>query len=234
MCNTWTDALNEFNWQADLTAFRDAHLYPNHFNDAIGPAQLHDFEDAFRLAVDNAMPFEIAGEVCFWKNYGSYLARNNITANLLQHLGNVGNWNTFVQAVQAVCNNPTLENFIALRQACSQPSGFVTPITFLGFYNPMQYPLVDKHIASWWRDHRICYGFRRELDFKQRADGLIQADNPQNTDLNWNAYLVWKRFCCSYAQQINVNCGWQWRARDVEMAVWMAARQNLILNLAPH
>ncbi len=191
------------------------------------------FENKFRAAIDGNGSFEIAGEVCFWKNYGNAQARNRVTQKLLTHLRDPVNWDRFVQAIKQVLSNLSYDNFVALRDACNQPRGFATPITFLAFYKPTEYPMVDKHIANWWAVNRAKYGYGDSPKFSQRNDGWIQTYTiPQNKQ-NWNAYIAWGKFCFDYATRIAKNCGWNWRARDVEMAVWEAYKNSISLEVLP-
>jgi hypothetical protein len=182
------------------------------------------FEDRFRATIYGNGSFVIAGEVCFWKNYGNVKSRDRTTKKLLNHLGNLVNWNKFVQAVKKVQGNPSYDNLIALQGACNQSNGFATPITFLAFYKPSEYPMVDKHIAIWRVINRANFGYVNSFDFSQRDDGWI----PPKLQ-NWNAYIDWKKFCNDYIGKIRRRCGWNWRARDVEIAVWEASKNNIPL-----
>jgi hypothetical protein len=224
MCNRWNEAYIRFNWGVDLRHFNGAGDYLDFFNRVIEPQDMITFEDRFRETIDGNGSFVIAGEVCFWKNYGNAQSRDRITHKLLNHLENIVNWNKFVQAVKRVQENPSYDNFINLRGACDQPKGFATPITFLAFYKPTEYPMVDKHIANWWAINRANFGYENSSAFSQRDDGWI----PPKLQ-NWNAYIDWKKFCNDYIGKIRRRCGWNWRARDVEMAVWEASKNNIPL-----
>jgi len=225
MCNSWYKAYNRYSWTADLRRFSRAADYPGHFNCVVTPATVATFEDKFRMAIDGNGSFEVAGEVCFWKNYGSAQARNRITEKLLKHLSSPANWKNFVRIVKQVASNPSYENFVALKRACNQPTGFATPITFLAFYKPSEYPMVDKHVASWWALNREKYGYGNCPTFSQRNDGWIQSYTISQNKQNWDAYTAWKKFCNDYAMRLN------WRARDIEMAVWESYKNNISLEV---
>jgi len=223
MFNSWNEARKKFSWRVDLRHFKGAADYPGFFNRVIEPPDVKAFEDRFRVAIDGNHSFVIAGEVCFWKNYGNAQSRDRATQKLLTHLRKSVNWNEFVRVVKQVQNNPSYENFIALRDACSQPRGFATPITFLAFYNPTEYPMVDKHIANWWVLNKVKHGYGASAIFSQREDGWIQTYSDSQIKQNWNAYIGWKKFCNGCAMKLN------WRARDVEMAVWEASKNDISL-----
>ena len=231
MCKTWIDAYEKYNWTVNLTKFKDSVKYPNYFNYVITPANVVAFEDKSRAMIDGAGSFEVAGEVCFWKNYGNFQSRNRITQRLLLHLEIPQNWAIFIRALKRLSKNPSFNNFIAFRKACNQPRGFATPITFLAFYNPVEYSMVDKHIADWWAKNKTEYGFGTSPIFSQRSDGWIQTYTISQNKQNWNAYIAWTRFCRGYAELASRNCRLNWRARDVEMAVWEAQKMGIHLNI---
>ena len=236
MCSGWNNAYRIYRWTVDLRHFIDSGNYRGYFDRIIGPDNVVEFENTFRQAINKAKEdgsFAIAGEVCFWKNYGNAPARNRVTQALLDHLSSPDNWKEFAKRIQEISNNPSYDNFVALRDACNQPMGFATPITFLAFYTPTKYPMVDKHIANWWKAHKADHGFGDSGRFSQRCDGWIQTYTISQNKLNWNAYMTWKRFCNDYAVKIAKNCGLDWRARDVEMAVWQAQKKNIPLNALP-
>ena len=224
MCESWLSALRMYNWTVDLRHFRNAGNYPGYFNRVILSSEVVRFEDTFRAIINEKGSFEITGEVCFWKNYGNAQARDRVTKNLLDHVSEHANWNIFTLAVREIESDPCFANFISLRNACNQAKGFATPITFLAFYNPRDYPMVDKHIANWWNAQRTEYGYEEYPEFSQRDDGWV----PPNED-NWNAYIAWTRFCCDYSERIRRNCGLDWRVRDVEIAIWMTQENDLFL-----
>jgi len=86
MCNSWTNALAMYNWTVDLQKFNNARNYPAYFNRIIQPLEVVQFENTFREHINENSTFQIAGEVCFWKNYGNHLSRNKLTESLLRHL----------------------------------------------------------------------------------------------------------------------------------------------------
>ena len=131
MCNSWTDAYSLYDWAVDLRQFNNARNYPAFFNRIIQPNEIVQFEDIFRQHINENGSYQIAGEVCFWKNYGNHMARNRVTESLLRYLSIITNWDKFAEAIREISGNPTLSNFHGLRNACSQPRGFATPPHFL-------------------------------------------------------------------------------------------------------
>lgn len=229
MCEDWDEAHDHYCWEVNLAHFEGARNYPDHFNRVIASTDVQEFEDDFRAAIDRTGTFQVVGEVCFWKNYGAYQARNRTTQELLTHLENPINWGQFTQAVKQVATNPSFDNFVRLREACRQPRGFAVPITFLAFYEPNRYPMVDKHIAQWWALNKGQYGRGASPEFSQRNDGWIRADSIVQSKHNWRCYITWAEFCREYALKIARSCGLNWRARDIEIAIWEAQKNGIPL-----
>lgn len=227
MCKNWIRAYNKYSWTANLNNFGSSQIYMGFFESTITPTNTLLFENKFRTVVDEGNQFVVAGEVCFWKNYGNVQSRDRITQKLLAHLSNPVNWDKFTRVMKQISTYPSIQNFIALQDAINQPKGFATPITFLAFYNPTKYPMVDKHIANWWTLNKAKFGYKNSPNFSQREDGWIQTYTKQQVRQNWEAYLAWQTFCEDYAIRIENNCKIKWRARDVEMAVWEAWKNNI-------
>lgn len=216
----WENARKSYNWEVNLGCFKYKANYPGYFNRTITLDNVEDLEKAFRVAIDRFGSFEVAGEVCFWKNYRSP-QKNSLTLHLLRHLKKQDNWKKFVEALIKVSNEPTYKNFMNFVDACNQRNGFATPLTFLAFYNPAKYPMVDRHIANWWTKNKSIHGRGDSPIFSQRKDGWIY-----NKESSWRAYMAWTEFCQEYAKRLSKCSAREWRARDVEMAVWAAQKKG--------
>jgi len=234
ICSNWDGAHEKYDWRVDLRSFDKAADYPGYFNRIIESAHTAILENEFRKAINTHRNFKVAGEVCFWKNYKNFKSkRNTLTEKLLTHLKIRDNWNSFVRAIKQISKNPSYDNFLVLQNTCGQKYGFAVPITFLSFYNPSEYPMVDKKIAYWWTENRASYGYGTSPIFSQRGNGWIQTNTISRRKQNWNAYIHWKRFCSEYAMRIASYCGLNWRARDIEMTVWEAYKRNISLEILP-
>ena len=233
ICSNWDGAHEKYDWRVDLRSFDKAANYPDYFNRIIESAHTAIFENEFRKAIDTRRNFEVAGEVCFWKNYRNFQSKNRLTEKLLAHLKIKDNWDSFVKAIEQISKNPSYENFVVLQNTCGQKNGFAVPITFLSFYNPSEYPMVDKIIAYWWAKNRASYEYGTSPIFSQREDGWIQTSTISQKKQNWDVYIHWKRFCNEYVMRIAKHCGFNWRARDIEMAVWEAYKHNISLEALP-
>jgi hypothetical protein len=96
MNNNWIKAYNKYNWTVDLSKFNGSVEYKGFFDHVISSTNTLAFENKFRTAVNECGSFEVAGEVCFWKNYGSPQNRDKITRQVLAHLSSPINWDRFI------------------------------------------------------------------------------------------------------------------------------------------
>ena len=220
MKESWEKARSKYDWTVDLRDFKHKDNYEGYFNEVIDNENTLSFENKFKLSLESEQTFVTAGEVCFWKNYGSHLSRDKLTNSLLKLLAQDKKWETYVYSLVELATTPTFENIDSFRKACGQPNGFATPVTFRSFYNPNAYPMVDKIIGFWWNAHKAEYWKSNAPNFLQRdGDGWLGLN-----EQNWNAYLEWTNFCREYSTLLN------WRARDVEMAVWEAQKRKVPLS----
>lgn len=224
MTDNWVRVLKSYSWSANLQDFSDSCEYPDFFESDITSGETTELEKKFRRAVDEGGSLEIAGEVCFWKLYGQGRVRNKKTSELLKHLED-GEWEGFSQAVRELSLRPSYENLKNLCSRCGQAYGFAIPITFLSFYNPQEYPMVDKLVGTWWNENKERHGYGDDPEFKQRSDGYIPKSRK-----NWDAYLAWSGFCRGYSEALSSETGKDWRARDVEKAVFTAQERGLNLD----
>ena len=224
-CSDWIEALSSFHWKLDLATFKEAQNHPGHFDRVVGPDNLQDFEDRFRDVVEKDGAYVVAGEVTYWKIIGSFESRNNVALSILSHLEDPANWQKFRTSLILLAQDPSFGNFQKFQNACNQPQGFALPLTFLSFYRPLKYPMVDKFIAQWWGAYKDDCGYGDAPDFVRRKEnGWIDATSQKALEQNWNAYLSWTAFSRTEAIWVLRKCGLAWRPRDVEKAIWMMQR----------
>jgi len=225
-----------YKWTVDLSKYENSKNYPYHFKDEINPGNTRDFEDKFRKSVNDGFPpdqYLVCGEVYFWKNNRSPQNKNSKTKETLEYLADPEHQKQFIEFLKELSRNPIHSNFKNFRQACNLPNGFATPITYLSFYKPDEYPMIDKIIANWWKDdkNRSRFGIEHTPLFVQRkSDGWIQAVTELDSISNWNAYLAWKEFCIRYSAILTKATGTLWRARDIEMTVWESHKKCFLLD----
>ncbi len=226
----WEKCRSLYDWTVNLSNFRSASLYPGYFEDVITPQKTQTFENRFRDAVNddgNNVGYLVAAEVIYWKNFGAHMARDKLTERLIDQLQPHGRWQHLCNCIKSLEGKQKIFKFESLLQICGQPKGFATPITFLAFYRPEDFPMVDKHIAYWWKANKTRFRQANLPNFIQRKDGWIEGTTEIKREHNWNSYLAWKRFCCKQAEALTVTIGRKWRARDVEIAVWESQKRGI-------
>jgi hypothetical protein len=154
------------------------------------------------------------------KNYGLSKSKAVLTSDLIDYLQAPNRWEDFCRILKLLAGNPTITKFEFFLGACDMNKGFATPVTFLSFLDPDRYPMVDKHIANWWRAYAKRFNGEKLAVFDQRADGWINCVSDEKRKKNWKAYLAWSDFCCKTAGKLNQQTGTDWTARDVGVAVW--------------
>ena len=202
----WSHARAAFDWKADLRKFRDRQKFEGFFDREITPSTLVEFEQVFRNSLSTG-ELRRAGEVCFWKNFKR--KGNALASGLLAYLAVPGNWEVFVDDLKRLASDPTFENLKAFRSACGEKLGLATPVTFLAFYQPERFPMVDRLVAEWRRQNAKRLGYVEAEHFSQRTpDGGIQGNQQ-----SWKAYLGWAKFCRRTAKPLAELTRQPWRAR---------------------
>ena len=140
MVTSWRTALDNYDYAADLSKFKDKNDYPAGFTNPsfqvqINRSNIRLFEDSFRKIIEgqNFSSISIIGEVCFWKIY-TKRDPQTLTKNILNRFKHEKNFNIFCLNLLILAESPTLENFNNFRTVCGQPHGFAVPITFLSFF----------------------------------------------------------------------------------------------------
>jgi hypothetical protein len=231
--SNWLFCQKKYQWIVDLKKFENAKEFSGYFIDIINPKNTRNFEDKFRQSVVDGFLLDqyiVCGEVYFWKNNKSP-DKNAKTNEILQHLKTTEHQKIFIETLTELTQNPVHNNFSNFRNACDLPNGFASPITYLSFFQPHEYPMIDRVIANWWKSNTERFGLLKAPLFIQRkSDGWIQAVSKRDSTVNWKAYIAWKDFCNYYRKILTDLTKSSWRARDVEMAVWESQKRCLPLD----
>ena len=250
MPQTWLAAYNAYSYPADLSVFGGAHQFqPNHFNRqvAVDRQSTIDFEDNFRVSSENEII--VYYEVLFWKMFNMGMARDNLTNQVInehQELLLISrNLNNFIEND----NYEEIANMEYLRTSIGIKSGLAVTLTFPAFMNPERFPMVDIWVARWVNENIEIInanpnnavqllgfeGYQNQVTAQElaRQEGR-RGTTPRLKDDDYFAYVAWVKWCRMFANRLtelngqnDVPC----RARDVEMAVFVSQRDNLILNL---
>jgi hypothetical protein len=106
---------------------------------------------------------------------------------------------------------PSWESFQKFIGSNGQVAAFAVPLTFLSFYDPTRFPMVDKRIGKWWSER---FPSKPQFTWDTKRTRITP------TVKSFVAYLAWTDFCRGQATILSTMGGTPWRARDVEMAVW--------------
>jgi hypothetical protein len=226
MPNTWTESLLAYRYPVDLRKFEDAKMYPEWFNyhSSIGDREsTMQFEAHFRKHASEAL--EPWLEVVYWKMYSQPgTRRNKETRRRAAHFIDTG---VAPQMLLDACNHyiesPTRQYFDSIRTLLGLDSkSIAVAATFPVFLRPDLYPMIDTRVAK-WVGH--CFGSHNAAD--TLGPQLIRphfVDSKQTVLLMNDFPFVekWVSWCSHTAGKLSARTSIEWRARDVEMAVFNA------------
>ncbi len=226
MPRTWTTALSRYYYPVDLSAYKRAGECPGFFTrDIAGDrASTIEFEDYFRANSEHSI--EPYVEVAFWKLCGEKKRFEARVSDLADHLRGQGvTASELRRAVDLFVDKPTKVNLSVLRALL----GIKTPVlalalTFPAFVGPDRFPMVDTNTARWISENSEEHsaGGGKELTGFEFGYSSLRYNDFDN-------YLNWVEWCRESAEILTAKTNMEWRARDVEMAVFTAAREGLSL-----
>jgi hypothetical protein len=230
MANTWKAALSAYRYPV-IRPFSDASSYPQWQHQPQLPkgdrAETMAFEDYFRTSGQSAIgPW---AEVVFWK-MASQGGRADIrTREILDRLKFIQPA-TLWDALTAYVEQPIEGKFDIFRSLF----GFKTKViaivaTFPAFVAPHRFPMVDTRIAKWVRSH---FAERNAAD--PVGPQLVPRSHDYGLSMTDFTFMQrWTDWCRHTAEKLVVLTEAEWRARDVEMAVFQAQGDSFALNALP-
>lgn len=230
MPETWTKALSDYEYPVRLSDYNRADQFPDYFirNIPGNRASTIQFEDRFR--VDSGNCVEPYFEVVFWKLYSQANRCQKGTDRVVEHVLQNGVAASDLRcAIDSFVERPTRTKLSVLRALL----GMKTPVlavalTFPAFVDPAGFPMVDMQTAKWITSNYLAHNRNRTkalTPFKLNCT-VLQDNDFQN-------YLNWVRWCREVADVLTDRTDIEWRARDIDMAVFTAAREGLPLNVLP-
>ncbi|MGQ0601830.1 MAG: hypothetical protein ACT4QE_09065 [Anaerolineales bacterium] len=226
MIKAWTEVLLGNRYPFDLRRFADTAIYPGWFNSYSSEGDRDAtiaFESYFR---ENAgIAIEPWIEVVYWKLYSQpYTRGDKACLQLAQHCRDKL---ITPEGLLEVCNkyvgDSSRKNFQEIRQLLGlKSSAIAVAATFPAFLRPDQFPMIDTRVAKWVAksmydqngvdSKRPLLSRPKFADSKQSTLGMNDFDFMQD----------WIRWCRYNSQQLTKLTNVEWRARDVEMAVFTA------------
>jgi hypothetical protein len=226
MPKSWQIALMSYRYPVDLSAFVDSSQYPQWFSFSLktgSVAETMAFEEHFRL--NSATALEAWFEVVFWKMFSQKSYRS---AKQTKHLIDfVAKHNFRASFLNRLCHNfvqePTRESFGLLHSSLGySPSSMAITATFPAFMDPKEFPMVDTRVAKWVH---CCGAIHNSADPNSPRlldPGEFNSNRANLRMSDFAFYRSWIDWCRYTARKISFWTQSEWRARDVEMAIFYA------------
>ena len=221
----WVDALNGYKYPVDLSLFIKRAAYPNWFTDNIDGTRnaTMAFEDRFRASAE--CHIEVWYEAVFWKMFSQKGRRDQKTIDVIRNIESAG---TSAEKLYRQCctfiEQPTkrsLQSFVEILWGKGARTVAIACV-FPTLIDPVRFPMVDTRIAKW---ATACLEKHNAAD----AEGpqLISPIYPHNkatvlTLSDWPFIESWNNWCRHTGHKLTSSTGFDWRARDVEMAIFRA------------
>jgi len=226
---SWIEALNTYSYPVKLSCYKHYNRFQNYFNkDIIGDRNsTMEFENYFR---ENARrSIEVYFEVIFWKLYSQVIIRQRRTTEMINNILKLKTKPyELYDAIEAFTINPSKSNLQDLRLLLGiKTDVLAVPLTFVAFFNPEKYPMVDNVVARWVNANHIKHNASRQTKLTPFVSTYRYTSLKE---IDFRSYVNWVGWCNEGAQILTDKTSIKWRARDVEMAIF-AARNNLQLNV---
>jgi hypothetical protein len=230
MPRTWITALSRYSYPVRLSDYKRADEFPGFFTRDIpgDRASTIEFEDYFRATSPHGVEPYI--EVAFWKLCGKKKRFEARVNDLADHLRGQGVTAAELRcAVDLFVAKPTRVHLSVMRALLGVKAPVLAlALTYPAFVDPDQFPMVDTNTARW-----VCEN--AEMCSRSAAKKLTRFEGGRSSvqDNDFENYLNWVYWCRETAEILTARTDTPWRARDVEMAVFTAAREGLSLNPLP-
>ena len=227
MPSSWADALTTYSYPVDLSTYENAAAYPEYFDRTLpgDRASTIDFEKRYRERASTDIASTL--EVVYWKMYsyqGQRDRRTRIIAETIEENGTTPL--ELDSAVQRFAKHMDRVHLQDLRDLLGLKSKVLAlALTFPAFASPDTIPMVDIQIARWVNDNHEAHS--RDRDNRLTPFRLNYTSLQDN---DFESYLNWVAWCGEMAVFLQESTQRGWRARDVEMAVFTAKKNGLVLN----
>jgi len=228
MSNSWEKALNEYSYHVNLKDYERASEYSSFFNQSIlgDRESTMAFEKRFQKNAEGDIGVFL--EVIYWKLYTKppYIKNELTKKREKEEISSKELWDS----IQKFIESPEKDNLKNIRRKLGfNTKVLAVPLTLVAFANPKKFPMIDKNVADWVNENYSKHNDNRRNDltrFEKNYSSL--RDNDFDNYLNW---VDWSR---EVAQILTKKTELNWRARDVEMAIFTAQQSDkLHLNVLP-
>jgi len=225
MPNSWQMALTRYQYPVDLSKFADSAQFSQWFSFPLSIGNLAEtmaFEEHFRSHARSDL--ESWYEVVFWKMFSQGGRANIQTRVFIAHAtGQKIEATSLARLCEIFVREPNRETFKRLHAylGYSQSSMAVTA-TFPAFMDPKHFPMVDRRVAKWIHE---CGATHNHTDRTgpQLLDPGVFSKNRTNLQMrDFDFYESWIHWCRHTAKKLTARTRTEWRARDIEMAIFYA------------
>jgi hypothetical protein len=225
MPKSWQTSLTNYRYPVKLSDFVDVAKFPQWFSFPLSVGNRTEtlaFEDHFRSHAATAL--ESWYEVVFWKMFSQRGRANIQTKRFIVTVLEKGHQSS---RLAELCANfvqaPTPQSFEAFHSYMGYgPASLAVTATFPAFMDPLMFPMVDRRVAKWVHECHVIHN-AADPTGPQLIDPGIFDNNRTNLRMNdFDFYRSWIEWCRHNAKKLTMQTETQWRARDVEMAVFHA------------
>lgn len=230
MSNSWIRALDAYSYPVNLRDYERTHEFPMFFDMIIVGDRNSTI--AFENHYQETAPHNIAAffEVVYWKLYSQKSRRHGGTTRIVNFVQKHGImpeqlWDAVQQFVESqnIINLERIRGLIGITTEV-----LAVPLTLPALASPKTIPMIDNQVAKWVNRNSANHNTNRNnklTSFEMKYTSLRQND--------FSNYLNWVAWCQEVAQMLTELTREEWRARDVEMAVFTAQRNGMVLNVLP-
>lgn len=223
--SAWQHALEEYRYRVDLRLFAGRDRFPGWFASNIDGSRdaTRDFEQHFREHADRHL--QVWYEVVFWKMFSQSGLRDHTTRRVIEKVTRTGKSATDLWSrCDLYTQQPSRASLRSLVEIIWGPHGSNVAIVcvFPAFLAPDRFPMVDRRVAKW---SSTCLARHNAAD--RQGPQLVAPSYPKNgatvlTLSDWPFIESWIQWCRHTAGKLKLRTGFDWRPRDVEMAVFRA------------
>jgi len=191
-------------------------------------AETMDFEERFRTFGREAV--EVWFEVIFWKLASTRRLGESRAERMIENLRVIkASAPRMWSACAGFVASRSRKSFVGLQEELFiVAKGIPVAATFPAFMCPEQFPMIDRWIAKWVMRSREAHLAEAE------SSGLVAPSESfiagRKTTLtvsgDWDFYQGWIEWSRAAANLLRRQTGFDWRARDVEMAAFENERSS--------
>ena len=223
---SWVEALNDYSYPVKLSSYEQPNRFTNYVTKDIdgGRNSTIQFENHFRENAHHSI--EVYFEVIFWKLYSQLNIRQTRTTEMIDNILRLGTTpQELYDSIKAFAISPNKSNLQTLRLFLSiKTDVLAVPLTFVAFFSPAKYPMVDRVVAGWINENLSEHNKSRQA----KLTPFISFNKGYTSlrDVDFLNYINWVNWCNETAHILNEGTAIEWRPRDVEMAVFAAERDK--------